>query len=67
MVRYSHLFQNFPQFIDNHTVEGFGIINKAEIDCVHVRMLKLTNKNKKIVKLARSNETRPVYTNTLYL
>ena len=32
MVWYSHLFQNFPQFIVIHTVEGFGIINKAEID-----------------------------------
>ena len=32
MVWYSHLFQNFPQFIVTHTVEGFGIVNKAEID-----------------------------------
>ena len=32
MVWYSHLFQNFPQFIVIHTVKGFGIINKAEID-----------------------------------
>ena len=32
MVRYSHLFQNFPQFIEIHTVKGFGIVNKAEID-----------------------------------
>ena len=29
---YSHLFQNFPQFIVIRTVEGFGIVNKAEID-----------------------------------
>ena len=29
---YSHLFQNFPQFIMIHTVKGFGIVNKAEID-----------------------------------
>ena len=28
----SHLFQNFPQFIVIHTVKGFGIVNKAEID-----------------------------------
>ena len=27
-----HLFQNFPQFIVIHTVEGFGIVNKAETD-----------------------------------
>ena len=32
MVRYSHLSQNFPQFIVTHTVKGFGIVNKAEID-----------------------------------
>ena len=32
MVLYSHLFQNFPQFIMIHTVKGFGIVNKAEID-----------------------------------
>ena len=32
MVWNSHLFQNFPQFIVIHTVEGFGIVNKAEID-----------------------------------
>ena len=32
MVRYSHLFQNFLQFIVIHTVKGFGIVNKAEID-----------------------------------
>ena len=32
MVWYSHLFQNFPQFIVIITVKGFGIVNKAEID-----------------------------------
>ena len=32
MVWYTHLFQNFPQFIVIHTVKGFGIVNKAEID-----------------------------------
>ena len=32
MVWYSHLFQNFPQFIVIQTVKGFGIVNKAEID-----------------------------------
>ena len=31
-VWYSHLFQNFQQFIVIHTVEGFGVVNKAEID-----------------------------------
>ena len=29
---YSHLFQNFPQFVVIHTVKGFGIVNKAEAD-----------------------------------
>ena len=32
MVWYSHLFQNFPQFIVIHTVKGFGVVNRAEID-----------------------------------
>ena len=32
MVWYSHLFKNFPQFEVIHTVKGFGIVNKAEID-----------------------------------
>ena len=32
MVWYSHLFQNFPQFIVIHRVKGFGIVNKTEID-----------------------------------
>ena len=31
MIWYSHLFQNFSQFILIHTVKGFGIVNKAEI------------------------------------
>ena len=32
MVWYSHLFQNFPQFVMISTVKGFGIVNKAEVD-----------------------------------
>ena len=32
VVWYFHLFQNFPQFIVIHTVKGFGIVNKKEID-----------------------------------
>ena len=31
VVWYSHLFQNFPQFIVIYTVKGFGVVNKAEI------------------------------------
>ena len=32
MIWHSHLFKNFPQFIVIHTVKGFGIVNKAEVD-----------------------------------
>ena len=32
MFWYSHLLKNFPQFIVIHTVKGFGIVNKAEVD-----------------------------------
>ena len=32
MIWYSHLFQNFPQFIVIHIVKDFGVVNKAEID-----------------------------------
>ena len=32
MVWYSRLFQNFPQFVVIHTVKGFGIVNKPEVD-----------------------------------
>ena len=32
VVWYSHLFQNFPQFVVIHTVKGFGILNKVEVD-----------------------------------
>ena len=32
MVWYSHLFKNFPQFVVVHTVNGFGIVNKAGVD-----------------------------------
>ena len=32
VVWYSHLFKSFPQFVLIHTVKGFGVVNKAEID-----------------------------------
>ena len=32
MVWYSHLLKNFPELIVIHTVKGFGIVNKAEVD-----------------------------------
>ena len=31
-VWYSYLFKNFPQFVVMHTVKGFGIVNKVEVD-----------------------------------
>ena len=32
VVWYSHLLKNFPQFVVSHTVKGFGVINKADVD-----------------------------------
>ena len=32
MVWYTHFFKNFSQFVVVHTVKGFGIVNKAEVD-----------------------------------
>ena len=32
MVWYSHFFKNFPEFVVVHTVKGFGIVSKAEVD-----------------------------------
>ena len=32
MVWYSQLFKNFLQFVVIHTVKGFGVVNKAEVD-----------------------------------
>ena len=43
MVWYSHLFQNFLQFLVIHTVKGFGIVNKAEIDVIQNVSLSLTS------------------------
>ena len=44
VVWYSHLFQNFPEFVVVHTVKGFDIVNKAEIDvfwnCLAFSMIK---------------------------
>ena len=38
MVWYSHLFQDFPQFIVIHTVKGFGIVHKAGVDNVFLEL-----------------------------
>ena len=32
VVYYSHLLKNFPQFAVIHTVKGFGVVSKAEVD-----------------------------------
>ena len=32
MVWYSHLLENFPQFVVIHTIKDFGVVNKAEVD-----------------------------------
>ena len=32
MLSYSHLLKNFPQFVGIHTVKGFGIASRAEVD-----------------------------------
>ena len=32
MVWYSHLLKSFPQFVVTHTIKGFGIVNKEEVD-----------------------------------
>ena len=32
VIWYSHLLKNFPQFVVTHTVKGFGVVNKAEVD-----------------------------------
>ena len=38
--RYSHLFQNFPQFIVIHTVKGFGIVNKQDQELTVAQTMK---------------------------
>ena len=32
MIWYPHLLKNFPQFVVIHTVKGFDVVNKAEVD-----------------------------------
>ena len=52
MVWYSHLFQNFPQFIVIHTVKGFGIVNKA----VTILILILEKVDFKLRNVTRNKE-----------
>ena len=32
MLWYSHLFENFPQYVVMRLVKNFGIVNKVEVD-----------------------------------
>ena len=32
VVWYSHLLKNFPEFVVIHTIKGFGVVNKAQVD-----------------------------------
>ena len=64
MVCYSHLFQNFPQFILIHTVKGFGTVNKAEIDVFLSVNISHTQKNK-LMKSSRMREHPNLNTNTV--
>ena len=57
MVSYFHLFKNFPQFLVIHTVKGFGIVNKAEIDV----FLELSCFFDAGIKIAGRNISNPIY------
>ena len=41
MVCYSHLFKNYPQFVVNHTVKGFSVVNEAKVDLAFFAILLL--------------------------
>ena len=45
MVWYSHLLKNFPKVIVIHTVKGFGIVSKAEIDVFSAKMGSIKDRN----------------------
>ena len=52
MVWYSHFLKNFPQFVEIHTVKGFGIINKAEGEkkrykCLNAEFQRIARRDKK--------------------
>ena len=61
VVWYSHLFRNFPQFIVTHTVKGFDIVNKAEID-VFLELSCLPLKKKKNAICSNMDTTRDYHT-----
>ena len=60
MVWYSHLFQNFPQFIMIHTVKGFGTVNKAEID-VFLKSHSNTLSQKETTNLQKPNLSHRIF------
>ena len=64
VVLYSHVFQNFPQFIVIHIVKGFGIVNKAEIDVFLFVNTSNSQKNK-LMKFARMQEHPNLNTNAI--
>ena len=54
MVWYSHLFKNFPQFVVIHTVKGFGVVNKAEVDVKEEQNVQWTQKDGEMRKSTKS-------------
>ena len=65
VVWYSHLFQNFPQFIVIHTVKGFGIVNKAEID-IFLELsfffdLQMVNTDSRLIIFFAANDREALY------
>ena len=55
MVWYSHLFKNFPQFIVIHTVKGFGVVNKAEVDVFLELSCFFSQREEILIKRAKDN------------
>ena len=41
VIWYSHLFKNYPQFVVNHTVKGFSVVNEAKVDLAFFAILLL--------------------------
>ena len=60
MVWYSHLFKNFPQFVVIHTVKGFGLVDKAEID-VFLKLSCLFDDPVDVVKNYKNNNMRKIH------
>ena len=57
MVWYSHLFQNFPQFVVIHTVKGFSMVNKTEVDGLFFNSLAFSM----IQQMLASDSAHPLY------